>query len=172
MNKIKFSASLQVFFAFFLIAFFNIFISCSYDYNTKPEDLYGKWKSETVESLNRTQNAYFVIEFDKDGFTLEIWQENDVYTEDSKITMYRFSANYESDEGYVIVNIQSENSADISYKTEFGNSGTISINQKINQRFEINENQNLLWQVFKFSEYREKILETKEPNSSESSGSQ
>ena len=172
MNKIKFSASLQIFFVFFLIAFFYILISCSYDYNATTEDLYGKWKSETVESLNRTQNAYFVIEFDKDGFTLEIWQENDVYTEDSKITMYRFSANYESDEGYVIVNIQSENSADISYKTEFGNSGTISINQKINQRFEINENQNLLWQVFKFSEYREKILETKEPNSSESSGSQ
>ncbi len=172
MNKIKFSASLQVFFAFFLIAFFNILISCSYDYNTKPEDLYGKWKSETVESLNGKQNAYFVIEFNKNGFTLEIWQENDVYTEDSKIASYTFSANYESDEGYVIVNIQSENSTDISYKTEFGNSGTISINQKTNQRFEINENKNLLWQGFKFSEYHEKIPETKEPNSSESSGSQ
>lgn len=168
MNKIKFSASLQIFFTFFLIAFFNILISCSYDYNATTEDLYGKWKSETVKSLKGTENSYFVLEFNKSGFSIEVWKENDVYTEDSKVYSENFEANYESDEGYIIANIQSSNSQDISYTTEYGNSGTISINQKSKLRFEITESKNLLWQGFKFSEYQEKVLETKEDNSNES----
>lgn len=167
-NKIKFSASLQIFFVFFLIAFFYILISCSYDYNATTEDLYGKWKSETVKSLKGTENSYFVLEFDKMGFSIEVWKENDVYTEDKKVYSENFEANYESDEGYIIANIQSSNSQNISYITEYGNSGTISINQKTNQRFEITESKNLLWQGFKFSEYQEKILEIKGDNSNES----
>ncbi len=164
MNKIKFSASLKIFSAVFLIAFFNILISCSYEYNATIEDLYGKWKSETVKSLNGTENAYFVLEFNKSGFSLEIWKENDVYTEDSKILSANFEANYEIDEGYIIANIQS-GSLDLSYSTEYGNSGTISINQKVKLRFELTEDENLLWQGFKFSEYKEKVLETKTSDS-------
>lgn len=168
-NKINFFSSLQIFFTFFLIIFFNILISCSYDYNATIEDLYGKWKSETVKSLNGKENSYFVLEFNKSGFSVELWKENDVYTEDSRFLSANFEANYESDEGYIIANIQSTNSQNISYATEYGNSGTISINQKSKLRFEITESKNLLWQGFKFSEYEEKILETKENDSGESS---